>query len=105
MDASGEVVLDDGLVQVVEDLVDDASLTVVAGEMAMPLRIIPRRLAESGTSFEEILDSVRRSLAWQHTGTGMQATSPLGDGHTAVDNDRLAGHVAASLRGEPNQRC
>jgi AraC-like DNA-binding protein len=53
--------------------VNRASLLVVAREMALHPRVFQRRLAESGTSFEEILDDVRRSAAWQLSSTGMQA--------------------------------
>jgi len=54
--------------------VNQASLIVVAKEMAMHPRVVQRRLAESGTSFEEILDDVRRSMAWQLSATGIQAS-------------------------------
>lgn len=54
--------------------VNRASLVVVAREMALHPRVVQRRLAESNTSFEEILDDVRRSLAWQLSATGMQAS-------------------------------
>lgn len=53
--------------------VNRASLTVVARELAMHPRVVQRRLSESGTSFEEILDGARRALAWQFSATGMQA--------------------------------
>jgi len=35
--------------------------------------VVQRRLAEAGTSFEEILDDVRRTMAGQLAATGMQA--------------------------------
>ena len=54
--------------------VNQATLTVVARAMALHPRVVQRRLAESGTSFEEILDDVRRSMAWQLSATGMQAS-------------------------------
>ena len=40
--------------------------------MSLHPRVLQRRLAESGTSFEEILDDVRREMAWQLSATGMQ---------------------------------
>ena len=54
--------------------VNQASLLVVAREMALHPRVVQRRLAESGISFEDILDDVRRSMAWQLSATGMQAS-------------------------------
>jgi AraC-like DNA-binding protein len=54
--------------------VNQASLVVVAREMALHPRVVQRRLAEEDTSFEEILDDVRRSMAWQLSATGMQAS-------------------------------
>ena len=54
--------------------VNRASLVVVAREMALHPRVVQRRLAESGMSFEDILDDVRRSMAWQLSATGMQAS-------------------------------
>lgn len=49
-----------------------ATLVEVAHEMAVHPRVLQRRLAESDTSFEEILDDVRRALAWQLSTTRMQ---------------------------------
>jgi AraC-like DNA-binding protein len=54
--------------------VNRASLAVVAREMALHPRVVQRRLAESGTSFEEMLDDARRAMAWQLAATGMQAS-------------------------------
>ena len=51
-----------------------ATLVAVAHEMAFHPRILQRRLAEAGTSFEEILDDVRRALSWQLSTTGMQVS-------------------------------
>jgi AraC-like DNA-binding protein len=42
--------------------------------MAQHPRVVQRGLAESGTSFEEILDDIRRTMAWQLSATGMQAS-------------------------------
>ena len=49
-----------------------ATLVAVAHEMAIHPRVLQRRLAESDTSFEEILDDVRRALSLQLSATGMQ---------------------------------
>ena len=54
-------------------IVNRASLTVVARAMALHPRVVQRRLAEAGTSFEQILDEVRRTTAWQLAGNGMKA--------------------------------
>ncbi|MFJ9714097.1 AraC family transcriptional regulator [Streptomyces sp. NPDC101234] len=54
--------------------VNRASLPVVAREMAMHPRAVQRRLAQSDTSFEEILDDVRRTMAWRLAATGVQAS-------------------------------
>ena len=53
-------------------VVNQARLVVVARAMSLHPRVLQRRLAESGTSFEEILDDVRREMAWQLSATGMQ---------------------------------
>jgi len=55
-------------------LVNQASLVQIARALALHPRVVQRRLAESGTSFEEILDDVRRTMAWQLAATGMQAS-------------------------------
>lgn len=52
--------------------VDHASLLVVAHEMCIHPRVLQRRLAEMGTSFEDILDEVRREMSWELSLTGMQ---------------------------------
>lgn len=48
----------------------------IALQMGKPMslhpRVLQRRLAESGTSFEEILDDVRRDMAWDLSATGIQ---------------------------------
>lgn len=51
-----------------------ATLVDVAHEMAVHPRVLQRRLAESDTSFEQILDDVRRALSWQLSTTGMQVS-------------------------------
>ncbi|WSG60555.1 hypothetical protein OHB12_03355 [Nocardia sp. NBC_01730] len=53
--------------------VNQASLVAVARAMALHPGVVQRRLAEAGTSFEAILDDVRRTMAWQLSATGMQA--------------------------------
>jgi AraC-like DNA-binding protein len=54
--------------------VNRASLVVVAREMAMHPRALQRRLAETGTSFEKILDEVRSALAWNLAASSLQAS-------------------------------
>jgi AraC-like DNA-binding protein len=54
---------------------DQASLVVVARAMSLHPRVLQRRLAESGTTFEEIRDDVRRELAWQLSATGMPVSA------------------------------
>lgn len=54
--------------------VNQATLSAVARAMALHPRVLQRRLAESGTSFEEILDDARRTMAWELSATGMQAS-------------------------------
>jgi len=51
-----------------------ATLVAVAHEMGIHPRVLQRRLAEAGTSFEEILDDVRRALSWQLSATGIQVS-------------------------------
>lgn len=53
-------------------VVNHASLVQVARAMSVHPRVLQRRLAESGTRFEEILDDVRRDLAWELSATGLQ---------------------------------
>ena len=52
-------------------LVNDAGLVEVARAMSLHPRVLQRRLADSGTSFEEILDDLRRDLAWELSATGL----------------------------------
>lgn len=54
--------------------VGDASLNAVAQAMSLHPRVVQRRLAECGTNFEDILDDLRRTMAWQLAATGMQAS-------------------------------
>lgn len=54
--------------------VNRAALAVVAHELRLHPRILQRKLADEGTSFEEILDTVRRDIAWQLSATGMQVS-------------------------------
>ncbi|MFI1488272.1 AraC family transcriptional regulator [Streptomyces sp. NPDC020747] len=53
-------------------VVNHAGLVAVARAMSLHPRVLQRRLAESDTSFEEILDDVRRDMAWDLSATGMQ---------------------------------
>ncbi|MGA6223146.1 AraC family transcriptional regulator [Streptomyces umbrinus] len=53
-------------------VVNHADLVAVARAMSLHPRVLQRRLAESGTSFEEILDDVRRDMAWDLSATGIQ---------------------------------
>ena len=53
-------------------VVNQADLVAVARTMSLHPRVLQRRLAESGTSFEEILDDVRRDMAWDLSATGTQ---------------------------------
>lgn len=50
---------------------NQASLVVTARAMALHPRVLQRKLAEAGTSFENVLDDVRKELAWQLSSTGM----------------------------------
>ena len=52
--------------------VNHADLASVARAMSLHPRVLQRRLADTGTSFEEILDDVRRDMAWDLSATGMQ---------------------------------
>ncbi|WP_147160840.1 AraC family transcriptional regulator [Novosphingobium sediminis] len=48
--------------------IDQASLASVAKAMIVHPRVLQRRLAEQGTTFEAILDGVRKDMAWQLSG-------------------------------------
>ncbi|WP_330899502.1 AraC family transcriptional regulator [Sphingobium sp.] len=52
--------------------VNHATLVVVAHEMGLHPRVLQRNLADDNTSFEELLDNVRRDMSWQLSATGMQ---------------------------------
>lgn len=53
--------------------VNQANLASVAHALLIHPRFLQRRLAESGSSFEEILDQVRRDKAWYLSERGLQA--------------------------------
>lgn len=53
--------------------VNQANLVSVARALMIHPRVLQRRLAESGTSFEAILDDVRRDQAWLLSERGLQA--------------------------------
>lgn len=52
--------------------VGQADLICVARALILHPRVLQRRLAESATSFEKILDDVRREMAWELSTRGMQ---------------------------------
>ncbi|WP_159087122.1 AraC family transcriptional regulator [Xanthomonas hortorum] len=52
--------------------VDQANLVSIARILTIHPRVLQRRLAESGTSFEAILDDVRRELAWHLSERNLQ---------------------------------
>lgn len=51
---------------------NQASLVQVAREMSLHPRVLQRRLAESDTTFEAILDDIRRTSAQRLSATGLQ---------------------------------
>jgi AraC-like DNA-binding protein len=51
--------------------VDRATLVGVARAMTVHPRVLQRRLADAGTTFEQILDDVRRDIAWELAATGL----------------------------------
>lgn len=53
--------------------VNQANLISIAQALMIHPRFLQRRLAESGTSFEDILDQVRRDKAWYLSERGLQA--------------------------------
>jgi AraC-like DNA-binding protein len=53
-------------------VINQASLVSVARALALHPRALQRGLAESGTTFEQILDDVRRGQAWEMSAAGMQ---------------------------------
>lgn len=54
-------------------MVDSASLRQVARALSVHERTLQRVLASHGTSFESILDDLRRTMAWELAATGMGA--------------------------------
>lgn len=54
--------------------VNQASLLVTARAMALHPRVLQRKLADAGTTFENVLDDVRRELAWQLSATGLSVS-------------------------------
>lgn len=55
-------------------LVGEACLGQVARAVSLHERTLQRELASEGTTFEEILDDVRRSTAWELAATGLAAS-------------------------------
>lgn len=53
-------------------VVGQASLVEAARAVGLHPRVLQRRLAEEGTTFEQILDGIRRALAWELAATGTQ---------------------------------
>jgi AraC-like DNA-binding protein len=53
---------------------NQAALPLAARAMSLHPRVLQRRLAEAGTTFDAILDDVRRVLAWDLSATGMSIT-------------------------------
>jgi AraC-like DNA-binding protein len=51
-----------------------ADLLSIAQTLVLHPRVLQRRLAESGTSFEDILDDVRHEMAWQLSARGLQVS-------------------------------
>ncbi|WNG88033.1 AraC family transcriptional regulator [Mycobacterium sp. ITM-2016-00317] len=54
-------------------LVGEAGLSQVARAVSLHERTLQRALAAEGTTFEQILDQVRRATAWELAATGLQA--------------------------------
>lgn len=55
-------------------MVGGASLPQVARELSLHERTLERHLRAHGTTFEAILDDLRRAAAWELAATGMQAS-------------------------------
>lgn len=53
---------------------NQATLPLAARTMSLHPRVLQRRLAEAGTTFDAILDDVRRVLAWDLSATGMSVS-------------------------------
>ncbi|MFD0441348.1 AraC family transcriptional regulator [Streptomyces chartreusis] len=51
--------------------INRASLNDVARAMSVHPRAVQRRLAHEATTYEQVLDDVRRALAWELSGTGV----------------------------------
>lgn len=54
--------------------VNQANLVAVSQALMIHPRVLQRRLAEAGTSFEDVLDDVRREMAWQLSERTKQAS-------------------------------
>ena len=54
--------------------VNRAALIPVASAMALHPRVLQRRLADHGTTFEALLDEIRRDMAWQLSATGLRVS-------------------------------
>ncbi|KXF54837.1 AraC family transcriptional regulator [Rhodococcus sp. SC4] len=52
-------------------VVGHASLTMVAQSLSLHPRVVQRRLADAGTTFEEILDEIRHDTAWELSALGL----------------------------------
>ncbi|MCW2425220.1 AraC-like DNA-binding protein [Rhodococcus erythropolis] len=52
-------------------VVGHASLTLVAQALSLHPRVVQRRLADAGTTFEEILDEIRQDIAWELSALGL----------------------------------
>lgn len=52
-------------------VVGHASLRLVAQALSLHPRVVQRRLADAGTTFEEILDEIRRDIAWELSALGL----------------------------------
>ncbi|WP_019928529.1 AraC family transcriptional regulator [Nocardia sp. BMG111209] len=53
--------------------VDQATLVGVARALTVHPRVLQRNLAAAGTTFEQILDDVRRTMAWELAATGLRS--------------------------------
>ncbi|MEV5848424.1 AraC family transcriptional regulator [Streptomyces sp. NPDC051985] len=51
-------------------IIDHASLVELSKAVSLHPRVVQRRLAQEGTTFERVLDDVRRALAWELSATG-----------------------------------
>ncbi|MDZ7910485.1 MAG: AraC family transcriptional regulator [Rhodococcus sp. (in: high G+C Gram-positive bacteria)] len=52
-------------------VVDHVTLSAVADSLSLHPRVVQRRLAEAGTSFEAIFDEIRRETAWELSAVGL----------------------------------